>query len=115
MIQIKSVVVSGRKKGWTARGWDRAFEGNGTALDLDCSVDFMSVYTVVKTHRAVPLKCIHFIVCKLYKKPQEGLGEGEWVEISGLILNFIWQPKGAENIQGILEKEQSWAGSAARN
>lgn len=74
----------------------------------------MSV-NICKTHQTVPLKCTHFNVCKLHKKCQKGFGDGSWVEINRLILNFTWKSKGAKNIQGGLEKEQGWRGSVARN
>lgn len=41
------------------------FLGDGNVLHLDHMV-VTKAYTLVKTHRAVRLKWLHFIVCKLY-------------------------------------------------
>lgn len=43
----------------------RDFLGDGNVLHLDHMV-VIKAHTLVKTHRAVRLKWLHFIVCKLY-------------------------------------------------
>lgn len=65
VIEIR-IVVALEEGGLTGRRHKGTFQGDENNLYCDWGMGYISVYTFIETHLAVPIRPVHFTVYKLY-------------------------------------------------